>query len=297
MGAYPGQPVMLHGTRYQFVLSGRLFYKVRKDVQKSTSAALSKDLKCLRMLGKFLGVPRDVWPVQPPQEWRQQEKIPTPEEVYATLHTHYLPDWKGAGAIEDAWVRHVLALHWGVGLRSPKEHWVLPVDAYGPGTGFLDVIEPKKRYRERRLYLEPTWLAKSHARPSLDSWLRWRDKLNPSGSAMFPNPVTGKDFPTPAAFKRHLDQLVKPVFPWFHGYLTRHWCVYARIIDAGFTDTAYNAVAEWFGHRRSDMTRDVYGPAARAYSKSPAYGQDWLARAFCKPRLRQPKEPTHQPSA
>lgn len=59
MESYSPQPVKLLGTRYQFVLSGRLYYHVRKQTG-SGPGALQKDLKCLRTLGRFLGVPKEV---------------------------------------------------------------------------------------------------------------------------------------------------------------------------------------------------------------------------------------------
>jgi integrase len=281
METYPGQPVMLHGTRYQFVLSGRLYYAVRKD-QDPGYGALQKDLKCLKTVGGFLGLPRDIWPVAPPSPQGTSKWVPTPEQVYGLLHADYARDPKRS--VVNAWVRHVLAVEFGVGMRPPKEVWFMKADAYNADTGLLTVIEPKKRHRARTLYVEPTWLAHSRRNLSLSGWLAWRRKLDPTSDAMFPNPETGRDFPSPEAFNAYLNRLVQPKFPWFHGYLARHWCCYARIIAGGFTDTSYNLVAEWLGHESVDMTRDTYGPAARAYAKSPQYGTNWLSRAFRKPR-------------
>lgn len=288
METYAGQPVMLHGTRYQFLLSARLFYAIRKQGG-AGQGALSKDLKCMKTMGRFLGIPPTVWPVSPPRIEGPKERIPTPEEVYELLHATWAPDPKGSGAIENAWVRYVLAFHFGLGLRSPKEFWVMQHDAYNPKTGLLRVVEPKKRHKVRLIYVEPTWLAKSRRQLSIEGWLAWRAKMRPTGTSMFPNPLTGEDFRSPEAFKAFLDRRVKQKFPWFHGYLGRHWACYSRIIDAGFADSAYNQVAEWFGHDNVDMTRDTYGPAARAYAKSPQYGTDWLWRAFQQPRRYRPK--------
>lgn len=271
----------MHGTRYQFLISARLYYAVRKDTGTS-SAALTRDLKTLKMIGAFLGLPRSVWPVTPPASHGLKEEMPTPEQVHELLHTAWTPNAKRN--IENQWLRHVLAAHFGFGLRSPKEFWFLKADFYNPDAGFLKVVEPKKRHRARKLYVEPTWLAHGHSRPSLDNWMKHRDRLSPDSDAMFPNPLTGRDFPMPEAFKAFRDGRVKKRYPWFHGYLARHWSVYARIIDAGFADSSYNAVAEWHGHESVDMTRDTYGPGARAYAKSPAYGRDWVSRAFAKPR-------------
>ncbi len=213
--------------------------------------------------------------------------MPTPEQVYELLHTDWTPDAKRNPI--NLWVKHVLAIpHFGVGMRSPKEAWFLKPDFYESDAGILKIVEPKKHYRERIVYVEPTWLAKGTNRPSIESWQEHRDRiLRRTGTdpkSMFPNPITGEDFPSPEAFKAFLDGRVKPRFPWFHGYLARHWACYARIIDGGFKDASFNAVAEWFGHDSVDMTRDTYGPAARAYAKSPKYGKHWLSRAFAAPR-------------
>jgi integrase len=298
MESWPAQPVMMHGTRYQFLMSGRLFYAIRKagiktddgkdwKVKPATADALKKDLKTLKALGKFLGVPPNVWPVAPAKAAKSSVWVPTPEQVYELLHTDWTKDPKRS--IENQWMKHVLAVpHFGTGLRSPKEVWVMKPDAWDSGAGILRVIEPKKNLRERLVYVEPTWLGHGSNRPSYDSWLGWRDRLDRTiginGKAMFPNPLTGEDFPSPEAFKQFLDGRVKKRYPWFHGYLARHWSVYARLIDGGLTDTNYNTVAEWHGHESVDMTRDTYGPGARAYSKSPKYGVNWLSRAMAVPR-------------
>lgn len=279
---YPGQPVMLHGTRYQFLLSGRLFYAVRK-ASGAGPGALKKDLKSLKTLGKFLGLPKEVWPVSPPMTRGIKSFVPTPEEVRELLHTDWTPNAKRN--IENLWIKHVLAMHFGLGCRPPKEFWVMKVDAWDSEAGILTVIEPKKRHRIRRIYVEPTWLAHGTNRPSLDSWMKHRQRLGNKTDAMFPNPLTGEAFPSPEAFTAFLAGRVKKRFPWWHGYVARHWCSYARLIDGGLTDSNYNEVAEWFGHDSVDMTRDTYGPAARTYAKSPRYGTNWLSRGFAKPRV------------
>lgn len=301
MESYSAQPVMLHGTRYQFLLSGRLYYAVRQqyweDLNQSEGfsglvlgyGALQKDLKCLKVVAQFLGLPTEgIWPVAPQGGYRVKEAMPMPELVYELIHADYTPDPKVS--LENAWVKHVAAHYFGLGARPPKEYWFMRETAYQKGAGLLKVIEPKKRFKERDLFVEPTWLADSPTRPSLDTWLIWREKIRQKfgdlSTAMYPNPLTGRDFPSPEAFEQFLHRRVQPRFPWFHGYLARHWSVYARIIDGGFTDTSYNAVAEWHGHDSVDMTREVYGPGARAYSKSPKYGENWLSRAFQKPRRK-----------
>src|SRR5207249_3582580 len=125
----------------------------------------------------------NVWPVSPPRIQATRDRIPTPEEVHAMLHTDYTPNAKRS--IENAWVKHVLAMHFGLGLRSPKEFWYLKAADFDPGSGILRVTEPKKQHRVRTVYVEPSWLADSRRHLSLRGWLRWRAKLDSSSEAMF----------------------------------------------------------------------------------------------------------------
>jgi hypothetical protein len=295
MESYPHQPVMTHGTLYQFLMTARLYLAVREERFENklpdggSPAAIGLDLKVLRNVGDFLGLPKNVWPVRPPTPQVITQVMQRPERVREMLHAHYAPDYKRSGALEDAWVRHVLAFMYGQGPRPPKELWVMEVSSWIPAANLQKIVEPKKHYRERLNYVEPEWLGKSHSRPSTDTWVtlwlpRLRAETGYAGTRMFPNPVTGRDFPSAVALGRFLTDRVKPLFPEFHPYLARHWSVYARLIgsDGKLSDTRYNQVAEWHGHESVDMTRDTYGPHARAYAK--AYGANWLSRAFAKPR-------------
>lgn len=285
---YGNQPVMLHGTLYQFLMTARLYLAVR-EADGASPAAIGLDLKVLRHVGDFLGVPKNVWPVRPAQPQVVKELMQRPERVREMLHAHYAPDHKRTGAVEDAWVRYVLAFMYGLGPRPPKELWVMEASSWNPSANLQKIVEPKKQYRERLVFVEPEWLGKSHSRPSINTWTtvwlpRLRTETGYAGTRMFPNPVTGRDFPTAVAFGRFLTDRVKPLFPEFHPYLARHWSVYARLIgtDGKLSDTRYNMVAEQHGHESVDMTRDTYGPHARAYAK--AYGANWLSRAFTAPR-------------
>ncbi len=286
MEEHPKMPVKMHGDRYTLVNSFYLYAKYRETVENKPATSLVNDYKAIRTLGDFLGIPREVWPTQPTPPETDERWLPTPEQVHELVHTEYTR--RPNVSYENALIKALLLLDFGVGVRFPSEAHALKLRDFDPDRHVLVVTEPKKSGRRRTLLLEPDWLCCSKRLPSLANYLRWRKKLDPEGKqeAFFLTP-DGKPFATKYAMATFLRRHVIPRFPWFYPYLGRHWCANARLIECGFD---YSRVADWLGHESVNMTRREYDHNARLYER--LNGKDWLSRMGS--RGRPPKAATNR---
>jgi integrase len=295
MARHPIFPVKIHGTRTQLVDSFLRFFRHREVDERRRPGALKNDLKAIRNLGDFLGIPRELWPRAPPMPKKVRSSLPRPEQVNALLHARYA----AKNSYEQLLMRSLLALDFGFGVRFPSEAFALRVQDVDLRQHTLVITEPKKRGSTRRVLIEPAWLCCGRTRASLANYLKARAKIDVGGTdALFLQP-TGEPFPNKLALKRWIDRRVKPVaerlgfgqgVDRFHCYLGRTWCANARLIEWGFD---YGRVADWLGHDSVDMTRNNYEQEARLHAK--LYGDQWLSRAF-RLRRRATKGPKKAPS-
>lgn len=277
LAGHPVHPVVLQGMAAEIVTSFYHHYRHRRDVEGKSPAALSNDFKAIRLLGAFLGIPDNAWPTQPPVPRKAKKMLPSPEEVYDLLHDQYTPDARNS--YENALIRYLLAVDFGLGLRYPNEAWSLRVQDVDLDSHTVVVTENKKRGSTRRLLIEPTWLCCNHTTLSLRNWLDWRSKVDVGGTdALFLKP-DGQPFRSANYLRVWLAQRVQPKYPWFTGYTGRRWCANARLIDSGFD---HARVADWLGHEGVDMLRRHYEQDARLHEKM--HGKDWISRAFRRPR-------------
>ena len=284
MERHKDMPVNLHSGRFGLINTFYLYVKYREDVELKAATALINDHKAIRALGDFLGVPREVWPTAPTEPMTDERKLPSPEDVWALLHDDYTP--RPEISYDNALVKAILLVDFGLGLRTPSEAHVLRLTDFGPGRHILVVTEPKKSMRRRTLLLEPEWMCCSSRHPSLANYLVWRDKVDPERKqeAFFLKP-DGKPFSSKHGLRKFLVDHVKPRYPWFHPYLGRHWCANARLIEWGFD---YSRVADWLGHETVDMTRREYEHNARLHQR--LWGDQWLLRVARRPKIdRTPK--------
>lgn len=284
MESHEAMPVQLHAGRYALVSTFYLYVKYREDVEGKAATALINDHKAIRALGDFVGVPREVWPTAPTEPMTDERKLPSPEDVWALLHSDYTP--RPTTSYNNALVKAILLVDFGMGLRTPSEVHALRLKDFDPDRHLLVVTEPKKSGRRRTLLLEPEWMCCSSRHPSLANYLVWRDKVDPERKqeALFLR-SDGKPFPSKFGLRKLLVEHVKPRFPWFHPYLGRHWCANARLIEWGFD---YARVADWLGHETVDMTRREYEHNARLHQR--LWGDEWLLRVARRPKIdRRPK--------
>lgn len=272
MQEHEAMPVRMHGSRYEVVNSFYLYVRYRETVEGARHGAVINDHKAIRTLGDFLGIPREVWPTAPTAPKTDERWLPTPEEVYDLLHADYTP--RPNVSYENALVKALLLLDYGIGVRFPSEAHALKLRDFDPDRHLLVITEPKKSGRRRTLLLEPEWLCCSKQHASLANYLKWRDKVDPERKqeAFFLKP-DGTPFASKFGMLKFVRGHVVKRFPWFHPYQGRHWCANARLIEWGFDATR---VADWLGHEAVDMTRRAYDHNARLYAR--LYGTDWLAR-------------------
>lgn len=284
MENHKDMPVSLHGGRFALVNTFYLYVKYREDVEDKAATALINDHKAIRALGDFLGVPREVWPTAPTEPMTDERKLPSPEDVWALLHSDYTP--RPTTSYNNALVKAILLVDFGMGLRTPSEVHALRLADFDPARHLLVVTEPKKSMRRRTLLLEPEWMCCSSRHPSLANYLVWRDKVDPQRKQeAFFLKADGKPFGSKFGLRKLLVEHVKPRFPWFHPYLGRHWCANARLIEWGFD---YARVADWLGHETVDMTRREYEHNARLHQR--LWSDEWLLRVARRPKIdRTPK--------
>jgi len=153
MSEHPKMPVQLHADRFTLVNSFYLYAKYRETVEGKAATAVVNDHKAIRVLGDFLGIPREVWPTAPTPLQSDERWLPTPEQVYDLLHADYAP--RPNVSYENALVKALLLLDFGVGVRFPSEAHALRLRDFDPERHLLVVTEPKKSGRRRTLLLEP----------------------------------------------------------------------------------------------------------------------------------------------
>lgn len=169
-----------------------------------------------------------------------------------------------------------MAANFGLGLRAPSELHKLKVTDLDVRNHILVVTEPKKSGKRRRLVLEPDWLCCGKKRLGLAGYLKWRAMTNPTTDAFFVR-QDGTAYPSKEMLSKDLNEKVKPLFPWYHPYLGRHWSVNARLVE---THGDWNKVARWHGHENVKQTMTAYAPSYEVYAR--LYGKNWLARAFAQ---------------
>lgn len=273
METHPVSPVHLHGSRQDLVETFVRFAHYRESVEGKASTALVNDFKAVKLLGAFRGVPKEVWPRPPPIVAKEKAVLPRPEEVAQVLHATYAADPRHS--YEQHLVRALLAFNLGFGPRFPSEAHSLRVQDFDPERHLIVVTEPKKSGRRRRLYIEPEWLCCGRTRPSLQNYVKhWRPKVDVGGTDAFFLMPTGEPFASKESLNKWLNERVKPLFPWYHGYFGRHWCATARLIEWDFD---YERVADWIGDQ-VERVRESYDMDARIHRKM--YGGAWLERAF-----------------
>lgn len=273
MERHAHMPVKLHADRYTLVNTFYLYVSYREHVEREGAGALINDHKAIRSLGDFLGIPREVWPTRPTMPATDERWLPSPEQVYELLHADYTR--YASSSYDNALIRALLTFDFCFGPRFPSEAHVLALKDFRPQQHVIVITEPKKSGRRRTLLIEPEWMCCSTRHPSLETYRSvWRAKVDPDArQTAFFLKSDGEPFSTKDAMRKFVNDAVKPLFPWYHGYLGRHWCANARLIEWDFD---YPRVADWLGHETVDMTRREYEHNARLYKR--LHGVDWLAR-------------------
>jgi integrase len=292
MAMHPIAPVRLHGTRYELVDSFLRFAHHREYAEGKGYGALKNDYKAIKALGKFRGVPPELWPKPPVHIKKAKELLPSPEQIRELIFSdHGIPNAKNS--YEAHLLQYLLLFNFGFGVRFPSEVFALRVQDFDPKTHTIIITEPKKSGRTRRLFIEPTYLCCGTNTPSLAQFLRWRKRLdaNVGGSDKFFLKPDGSEFPSKEALTQWVNGRINPDpanprFPWYYGYLGRTWNANARLIECGFE---YGTVADWLGHESVDMTRENYEKDARIQAK--IYGDAWLRRALFGRRGQQKGAP------
>ncbi len=274
-------PVQIESSRTDLVKSFFLYVHYREEEEGCNYGALHNDHKAIRTLGKFLMIPKAVWPKMPSPPKDKTRWIPSPSEVYDLIHADFTPN--PVHNYENHLTKALLLWCFGYGVRMPSEGHVAQLADVDLAAGTVIIREPKKRDGNgpppvRRLYVEPEWMLTAPTRPSIANYLKWRDKVDPNREqdALFLR-ANGTPFPSPGSIRMFLNRKVEASgIEWadkFHPYLGRHWCANARLIEWSHD---YGRVADWLGHESVEMLRSEYEHDARILEK--VHGRNWIAR-------------------
>lgn len=277
MESYEAQPVTFDGTREDLVQSFHLYYMHRKERDADAGAgALENDLKAIKSLGAFLGIPKNVWPSYPNTPPREKP-VPAPELVSRMLRTAYTPNpWR---TYDNQLARYFLFFTFLIGMRPPSETYEMSVHDVNLDLGTVTITEPKKGDRRRTVYVEPQRLMTGHKNMSVEKWLDHRRKVDPETDQLFPQP-SGEPWASERTLRNHVCDLVQDEYPWWHPYMGRTWSVNARLVD---WDHDYGRVAQFHGHEKVDRTKNDYEQSARALEKvfdPPGDEPSWIQRAL-----------------
>lgn len=269
MARHPVAPVNLHGTREELLNSFYGYVTFREENEGAPPSALSNDHTSIRVLGDFLGIPREAWPTAPTLVKHEDDELPTPEMVYDLRHTDWTPNPKFS--YTNHLVRGLLVFDFLLGPRFPSEAWALRLADFRPEEHELVITEPKKSGKRRRLLVEPEWVCCSRRHPRQGGPRAEAGGLLPhqQGDALRIE-VHGGAVPV---------QPREVALPVVLPYLGRHWNANARLVEWGFD---YVRVANWMGHEDVKMLRKHYEHSARLYRHE--YGDQWLMRAARQPR-------------
>ena len=232
--------------------------------------------KTVNTFAEAFGVDKSYWGYTPPQQPEPLKKIvPRPPTVNKLMHHRYTSDPKINSILKTT---TTLGFHAGC---RPEEWIIQKCSDVFIDEGYIFIREPKKKYRERQLFIDDT-VMKSYNVSSIKNWLEiWRPRIanEYSGDYFFIKP-NGKPFNTTADFRGFLNQYCKPVWPYFKPKIMRDWSAIGRLIRQ-MTETGHwnvGIVSDDLGHK-SEATTKTYVRFARDYMRNDNY--DWL-RAVLK---------------
>ncbi|MHB8585985.1 MAG: hypothetical protein ACYDDF_09170 [Thermoplasmatota archaeon] len=277
MSRHPIFPVKVSGQADEIVDSFCNFAQYREEEEGLAATAVVNDFKAMRLLFRFYGIDAKAkLPRPPPIVAKTKPMLPSPEDIHRLLSWKFFPGDTQRN-YENALVQYMLAVSFGLGLRTTSELHALTWSNFDPTTHTLVVEEPKKGSPTRRIYVEPEWMCCAKNVLSLGNFGKWRAKVDPEGhqTAFFLRP-DGSPFPSKSAMSQFLWRSVpREVFPWWSPNLGRTWSATARIIEWNHD---HYRVAKWLGHEDVKMLRMHYDQDAHLHEK--VHGKDWLYRAF-----------------
>lgn len=217
------------------------------------------------------------WNYKPPSIPPSQPRtIPSPEQVHELLHFDFNVDSK-----RKALCQYSLAHSFLFGWRNPSETCMLKIGDIDFDENKITVTEKKKHNKKRIVITEYPQIIHSPRCKSLKNWIDiWRPKLTTQYSRdyLYIRATDGKPL-NEMQYTNFITRMVKPHFPWFTMYCTRHFHATGLLIKEYINTGHWNKtkVKNRLGHEREDTT-DAYTKYAEEYLNK--YRFDWFKRVL-----------------
>lgn len=243
----------------------------REQIEFTGQSALSHEWKTMKMFLKAYGIPLTDWNYRPPPCPKSKARtIPLPELVHKMIHYKYSKD-----EYENALIQYTLLHTFMMGWRNPSETITMKVGDANLDKGLLIITEPKKHYLTRTIVPDKA-LMTGKTRKSFKNWIdTWRPKVENqhSGNALYLRP-DGRPLEI-QPYRMFMTRRVRPVFPEYQPYVSRHWCAIGKLIKSKLEVKKFDIydVQDWLGHSEIQTTM-TYTRDAKQYMRLVHY--DWF---------------------
>jgi len=233
---------------------------------------LHNDWKTVNTFAEALCENISYWGYTPPPIPEPQKKIvPRPYLVHQLMHTKYSND-----RYTNVLVKTILTVGFQIGWR-PEEAPIQKISDIYFDDGYLIIKEPKKKYRERQVWIDDRVINSPRQNSLHNLTYIWRPRYatEESGDFLFIQ-KNGKPFPTVDAYRMFLNGYCKPMWNNFSPKIMRDWCAIGTLIRTKIETKKWDirTVRNKLGHR-TENTTEAYVKFAEEYYRNDPY--DWLS--------------------
>jgi len=237
----------------------------REQIEGATTA-LQNEWKAMKTLLTSYGMQH--WNYKPPTTTTETYRvIPHPHRVRNMIRHPYT-----GKKDHDRHIKYLITATHMIGGRNPSEYHNLTLDDVNLEHGTILIKEPKKGNKKRLTRPYPQFMTGRNC-PSMKYWI---EKIRPkytthkSKEYLFIT-LTGNPF-TPDYLRKYLTDTIKPAFPEYQPYTSRHWYATARLIQEYIDTKHWNKarVQRNLGHE-TQATTDTYISQAETWMEIAPY--------------------------
>lgn len=276
MANHPIVPINFLDPNYQNFIRHMDYIE---QIENTTPSMLKYKWILMQKILTTFGIPfgkGQIWNYTPPSiPPPRPRNIPLPDQVYQLIHNHYSSD-----KYTNALVQYLLLHSFILGMRNPSEICMMKTQDIDLDKGTI-IIREKKKHNRERIIAPPPSLLNSRYRKSYRNWIQIYRPLreNPSSDDYLYLRHTDGQPLSPMQITQFITRTVRPYFPSFQLYCTRHWCAIALLIREKINTDHWNkyTVGNHLGHEHEKTTREYIKYAEQYYKLAP---YDWFKRVL-----------------
>jgi integrase len=213
----------------------------------------------------------------------KQRHIYLPDEMYDILHYKYTKD-----KLKDAFIQYSLTFSTIFGWRNPSELCSQKISDIDIDNRLITITEKKKHNKKRIISPKYEEIFDCKQIKSLKNWIDvWRPKLqknNKFNDFLFVRLTDGTPI-TEMQYTKFINYYVRPVFPKFKLYSTRHFCARGILIREYIKTKHWykSKVQTYLGHEKIDTTTNYTIEAEQLLKVAP---YDWFKRILRQPNKK-----------